>query len=48
MTVFKRNRWAVVLLVLAVVFLAVGVGRGEAETVYRKAVQICMECIGLG
>ncbi len=48
MTALKKNRWAVVLLVLAVVFLAIGVGRGEAETVYRKAVQICMECIGLG
>lgn len=48
MTAFKRNRWAAALLVLAVVFLAIGVGRGEAETVYRKAVQICMECIGLG
>ncbi|MEG2119168.1 MAG: CD1871A family CXXC motif-containing protein [Pseudoflavonifractor sp.] len=22
--------------------------RGEGETVFRKAVNICMECIGLG
>lgn len=39
---------ALALLVLGVVFLAVGVWRGEAEVVFRKAVNICMECIGLG
>lgn len=48
MTFLRKNRWAVILLVLSMLFLAIGVGRGEAETVYRKAVQICMECIGLG
>ena len=39
---------ALALLVLGAVFLAVGVWRGEAEVVFRKAVNICMECIGLG
>lgn len=39
---------ATALLTLGLVFLAIGVWRGEVETVFRKAAQICMECIGLG
>ena len=39
---------ALVLLAAAVLCLALGVWRGETETVFRKAVNICMECIGLG
>ncbi len=25
-----------------------GLGSGEAEVMFRKAIYICMECIGLG
>ena len=38
----------------AAVFLAgaallfAGIGRGEAEIVLRKAIKICLECIGIG
>ncbi len=35
-------------LLLAVAFVALGVGRGEVSTVFQKAVNICFECIGLG
>lgn len=46
---FWRKNWpALALLVLAIVCLTLGVLRGEDETVLRKAVNICMECIGLG
>ena len=48
MTFLRQNRLALALLVLGAVLTAVGVWRGEAETVFRKAVNICMECIGLG
>ena len=48
MIFLKSNRIAAVLLALAVVCLALGVLRGENEPVFRKAVNICMECIGLG
>ena len=48
MIFLKSNRIAAVLYALAVVYLALGVWRGETETVFRKAVNICMECIGLG
>nr|WP_051643072.1 CD1871A family CXXC motif-containing protein [Agathobaculum desmolans] len=37
-----------VLLAAAALFLVLGVMRGEQEIVFRKAVNICMECIGLG
>lgn len=37
-----------VLLALAAVFLTAGILRGEVETVVMKAVNICLECIGIG
>ncbi|MCI9414612.1 MAG: thioredoxin [Clostridiales bacterium] len=48
MSFLRRNRAAVILLLIGLIFVAVGVWRGEVETVFRKAVTICMECIGLG
>ena len=48
MTFLRQNRLALAIMVLGAVLTAVGVWRGEAETVFRKAVNICMECIGLG
>lgn len=48
MSFVKKNWKALALLVLAAAFLAIGAARGEDETVLRKAVNICMECIGLG
>lgn len=48
MSFLRRNRATVILLLIGLIFVAVGVWRGEVETVFRKAVTICMECIGLG
>ncbi len=36
------------LLLLAAAFLAVGILRQEYLAVLRKAVMICLECIGIG
>ncbi len=44
-----KRRWLAAGLVLAGVgMIAVGVARGEVETVLRKAINICLECIGIG
>ena len=36
------------LLALAAGLIAVGIMTGENTVVWRKAINICMECIGLG
>ena len=38
----------VLLLLLAAIMIAYGVSRGEMGIVLKKAVNICLECIGLG
>lgn len=32
---------------LAIAAIALGIARGEAQIVLRKAVRICLECIGV-
>lgn len=32
---------------LAAVFIALGIFRGEVDVVLKKAVRICLECIGV-
>ena len=50
--VLRSNRRAAVirtlLLVTAAAFIIFGVSRGEADTVLTKAINICLECIGIG
>lgn len=38
----------IVIAVAACVFIVYGTARGEVEIVLNKAVNICLECIGLG
>lgn len=38
----------IILLLAAIFFLILGICRNEAAVVWNKAVNICMECIGLG
>jgi hypothetical protein len=44
----KRNKAAAVLMLFGILFILLGIFRGEAAAVLNKAVNICMECIGLG
>lgn len=45
----KQKNWITGgIVLLAAVFLTIGVLRGENTVVWRKAVNLCMECIGLG
>ena len=36
------------LLIAALVCICIGVAGGEAQIVLRKAMRICLECIGVG
>ena len=48
MRFLRQNRAGLARIGLGLIFLVLGAGQGEIELVYRKAVNICMECIGLG
>ena len=44
----KHTLLRIALIAAAVVFITVGVFRGDNDSIFRKAVFICMECIGIG
>ena len=47
--IFMIKKQAHLLLLAAgVLMLLFGVWRGEADTVFSKAIRLCMECVGIG
>lgn len=44
----KRYIFSAALILLAAVLIGVGIAQGEPDSVMQKAVNICMECIGIG
>lgn len=44
----KENRIALGLMALAAALMAAGIAMGQQASVMAKAVQICLECVGIG
>ncbi|QOR34027.1 hypothetical protein IMX26_11050 [Clostridium sp. 'deep sea'] len=44
----NKRRIAKITIVVSLVFIAVGITRGEVQEVFTKAINICLECIGIG
>ncbi len=44
----KKTIIRAVILCSAAIFIAAGIGTGEFQDVWMKAIMICRECIGLG
>jgi len=44
----RKNRRSTFILLIAASMIAAGVFRGEVQTVLAKAVNLCLECVGIG
>jgi len=44
-----ETKWSgVVLAIIGILLMVFGIYRGEMSVVFTKAINICMECIGIG
>ena len=46
--VFKKAAVQVLLLLAGIAMPIFGIWREEAQTVFSKAIRLCMECVGIG
>lgn len=46
----RNKKWIIQILIFcaAICMVSYGLYRGEASIVFNKAINICLECIGLG
>lgn len=44
----KNQTHTHVLIAISAIFISIGAYRGEVATVLKKAISICLECIGVG
>ena len=44
----KKTVLQMTLLLIGIIMLCFGIWRGEAETVFSKAIKLCLECVGIG
>ena len=45
---FRLRFVSIMFLALGIIFVVYGASRGEVQTVFAKAVRICLECVGIG
>ena len=48
MMFMTKKQAQLLLLAAGVLMLLFGLWRGEADTVFSKAIRLCMECVGIG
>lgn len=48
MTARLKSRVWLILAGVGIAFLLIGILRGETQIIFTKAVNICLECIGIG
>ncbi len=44
----KKIIFSVISIIVAFIMIFVGIYRNEYDDYYRKAIMICMQCIGIG
>ena len=44
----KKKNLQIGFLILAIGFIIYGALRGEVNTVFSKAIKLCLECVGIG
>ncbi|MBR5361294.1 MAG: hypothetical protein IK123_10430 [Lachnospiraceae bacterium] len=44
----NRNKITIVLFIASIILIVAGIMRGEHLAVLNKAINICMQCIGIG
>ena len=45
---FRSSRIGVCIAIIGLICMGIGIYRGEASVVLEKAINICLECIGIG
>ncbi|WP_391486449.1 CD1871A family CXXC motif-containing protein [Anaerococcus vaginalis] len=44
----KKKNIQIGFLILSIGFISYGAFRGEVDTVFSKAIKLCLECVGIG
>ncbi|MEA4816230.1 MAG: CD1871A family CXXC motif-containing protein [Lachnospiraceae bacterium] len=44
----NKNRISSLIILFGIGFMVIGYGRGEVAVFFKKAIVICLECIGIG
>lgn len=44
----KNKKYSIIAIVIALIFILIGINKKEFEAYYSKAKMICTQCIGIG